>query len=133
METVGSFRRLITGLGAVALVVGGVGILAIMLLSVKERTNEVGLRVAVGARRRDIRTQFLVESLLLGGSGGVVGVVAGLLVSGLVSRTTEWATAVTAPAPFVALGSALVIGIVFGVIPAQKAAGLDPIEALRAE
>ncbi len=133
METVGSFRRLITGLGAVALVVGGVGILAIMLLSVKERTNEVGLRVAVGARRRDIRTQFLVESLLLGGLGGAFGVVAGVLVAWVVAHTTEWSTAVTAPALFIALGSALVIGVVFGVVPAQKAAGMDPIEALRAE
>jgi putative ABC transport system permease protein len=133
MQTAASFRRMITGLGAVALVVGGAGILAIMLLSVKERTNEVGLRTAVGARRRDIRTQFLVEAMMLGGSGGTVGVLAGLAVAWAINATTEWSTVISGPAVAIALGSALLIGIVFGVIPAQKAASLDPIESLRAE
>jgi len=133
IETVASFRRMINGLGAVALIVGGVGILAIMLLSVKERTNEVGLRVAVGARRRDIRVQFLAEALMLGGLGGGVGVVLGLGAAWIIGITTEWSTTVTPGATGIALGSALLIGVVFGVIPAQKAAAMDPIEALRAE
>ncbi len=133
IETVASFRRMINGLGAVALIVGGVGILAIMLLSVKERTNEVGLRVAVGARRRDIRVQFLAEALMLGGLGGGVGVLGGLAAAWLIGITTEWSTTVTPGATGIALGSALLIGVVFGVIPAQKAAAMDPIEALRAE
>ena len=133
MQAAASFRRMITGLGAVALVVGGVGILAIMLLSVKERTNEVGLRTAVGARRRDIRTQFLVEAMMLGGSGGMVGVLAGIAVAWAVNATTQWSAVISGPAVAVAFGSALLIGIVFGVLPAQKAARLDPIESLRAE
>ena len=133
LETVASFRRMILGLGAVAVFVGGVGILSIMLLAVRERRNEVGLRVAVGARRRDILIQFLVESLLLGAAGGALGVVVGLAVAWLVGKSTEWQTAVNGTALMVGLLSALVIGVLFGVYPARRAAALDPIEALRAE
>ena len=125
-----SFRRMTNGLGAVALVLGGAGILAIMLLSVKERTAEIGLRIAVGARRRDILTQFLSESLMLGAAGGAIGALAGVAVAWGVGRTTEWTTAVTMPALSIALVAALAIGIAFGVIPARRAAALDPIRAL---
>jgi putative ABC transport system permease protein len=133
LETVASFRFMITGMGAIALVVGGVGILSIMLLSVRDRRSEIGLRVATGARRRDIRTQFLLEALTLGGTGGVVGLALGLAASWVVGRFTEWSAVVTAPAVLVALGSALSVGVVFGVYPAHRAASWDPIEALRTE
>lgn len=133
LETIESFRRMTAGFGIVAVVVGGVGILAIMLLAVRERRNEVGLRVAVGARQKDILTQFLVESLLLGASGGAFGVAAAVAVSWFVGKTTEWDTVINGTALVTGLVSALAIGTVFGVYPAQRAARLDPIEALRAE
>ncbi len=133
METISSFRRMILWLGSVALLAGGVGILSIMLLSVRERRNEVGLRVAVGARRKDILTQFLVESLFLGVAGGVVGVFLGLGAALAISYWTEWTTRVNGVAVVVGVGSALLVGVLFGVFPAQRAAALDPIEALRAE
>lgn len=131
--SVAAFQRTINALGAVALLLGGVGIFAIMLLSVKERTGEVGLRMAVGARRRDIQIQFLAEALALGGAGGVGGTAAGVAVAWIVGGTTEWSTTVTAPSLALALGSALAIGVLVGVIPANRAASLDPIQALRAE
>jgi putative ABC transport system permease protein len=133
METVSSFNRMILGLGSVALLVGGIGILSIMLLSVRERRNEVGLRVAVGARRQDILVQFLVEALGLGILGGLAGVLAGLAVAWGVGRGTDWDTVINGTALLVGLASALVVGTVFGVYPAQRAAAMDPIAALRAE
>lgn len=133
MEAISSFRRMILWLGSVALLAGGVGILSIMLLSVRERRNEVGLRVAVGARRKDILTQFLVESLFLGVAGGGVGVLLGLGTSFAISALTEWTTRMNGVALVVGVGSALLVGLTFGVLPAQRAASLDPIEALRAE
>ncbi len=133
METVASFNRMILGLGGVALLVGGIGILSVMLLSVRERRNEVGLRVAVGARRRDILVQFLVESLFLGVLGGSVGVFIGLGIAWGVGRGTEWETVINGTAILVGLISALGVGAIFGVFPAQRAAAMDPIEALRAE
>lgn len=133
LEAVSSFRRMILGLGSVALLAGGVGILSVMLLSVRERRNEVGLRVAVGARSRDILTQFLLESLFLGVAGGVVGVVMGLGAIWAIATWTEFATRVNGTALVVGVGAALLIGVLFGSFPAQRAAALDPIEALRAE
>ena len=133
LEAVTSFRRMILGLGAVAVFVGGVGILSIMLLAVRERRNEVGLRVAVGARRRDILVQFLLESLFLGTAGGAVGVALGIVVAWVVGKGTDWHTAVNGAALAVGFFSSVGIGVLFGVYPAQRAAALDPIEALRAE
>ena len=133
LETVNSFNRMTLGLGSVALLVGGIGILSVMLLSVRERRNEVGLRVAVGARRRDILVQFLVESLFLGVMGGLAGVIIGLAVAWGVGRSTEWNTVINGTAVLVGLTAALGVGAIFGVFPAQRAAGMDPIDALRAE
>jgi putative ABC transport system permease protein len=133
MEAISSFRRMILWLGSVALLAGGVGILSIMLLSVRERRNEVGLRVAVGARQKDILMQFLMESLFLGVAGGVVGVLLGLGASWSIAAWTDWTTRLNGVALVVGVGSALLVGVIFGVYPAQRAAALDPIEALRAE
>ncbi len=132
-ETAASFQRLITTLASVALLVGGVGILSIMLLSIRERRNEVGLRIAVGAKRRDIRTQFVVEALILGGGGAITGLLGGLAVAAVIGDATEWRTEISGPAIAVAIGSALVVSVFFGVYPALRAAALDPIESLHAE
>ncbi len=132
-ETAMSFQRLITALASVALIVGGVGILSIMMLSIRERRNEIGLRVAVGAKRRDVMTQFVVEALILGGAGGLSGLLVGLAAAEAIGRATEWRTAVSSPAIALSLGAALAVSLVFGVFPAQRAAALDPIESLRAE
>ncbi len=133
METAASFRRMITALASVALIVGGVGILSIMMLSIRERRAEVGLRVAVGAKRKDVRTQFLVEAILLGVVGGITGLAFGAVSAGLIGWWTEWRTLISVPATALAFGAALATAIIFGVYPAQRAAALDPIEALRAE
>lgn len=132
-EAAESFQRLITALASVALLVGGVGILSIMMLSIRERRNEVGLRVAVGAKRRDVRNQFVVEALILGAAGGIAGLLAGLAGASAIGSMTEWRTAVSGVAIGIAIGSALLVSVVFGVLPAQRAAALDPIESLRAE
>lgn len=132
-ETAASFQRLITTLAAVALLVGGIGILSIMLLSIRERRNEVGLRIAVGAKRRDVRTQFIVEALALGGAGGGTGLLLGLGAAAAIGAATEWQTAISGHAVGLALGSALTVSLIFGVFPAQRAAAQDPIESLRAE
>ncbi len=132
-ETAASFQRLITALASIALIVGGVGILSIMLLSIRERRNEIGLRMAVGAKRRDVKMQFLVEALILGGGGGFTGLLVGLAAAASIGWATEWQTAVSGPAIALALGAALIVSLVFGVYPAQRAATLDPIDSLKAE
>lgn len=127
------FRRLILAVGGVALGVGGVGILSILLLSVRERRGEIGLRMAVGARVRDVRRQFLLEALLLGGAGAMCGLVAGLAAAVAVGWGTRWDTAVTWESVGVAVGAAVAVTLLFGVWPARRAAALDPIVALQAE
>lgn len=123
-------------LGAVALVslvVGGIGIMNIMLVSVRERTREIGLRLAVGARMRDILTQFLVEAVTLSLIGGLIGIVLGLAVSTLISSMVMWATQISVVAILVAFTFSGLVGVFFGYYPARKASFLDPIEALRYE
>jgi ABC-type antimicrobial peptide transport system permease subunit len=117
----------------ISLVVGGVGIMNIMLVSVTERTKEIGLRMAVGARARDILRQFLVEAVLLCVLGGACGIVCGRLSSLAVRSTLHWPTQLSWPAIGAAVGVSLAIGVVFGYYPAWKASQLDPIEALRYE
>jgi putative ABC transport system permease protein len=117
----------------VSLLVGGIGIMNIMLVSVTERTREIGLRMAVGARTRDIMRQFLAEAVGLSLAGGAIGVTLGLLVSQGMTRSLGWPTLVTASSIGLAFAFAGAVGIFFGYYPARRAAGLDPIDALRFE
>jgi putative ABC transport system permease protein len=122
-----------SGLGAISLLVGGTGILALMLLSVRERTGEIGLRRAIGARTRDILLQFLAEATALALSGGLSGVVLGGLGVWIVSATTGWEARASPRAGLVALTAATAIGLAFGVVPAVRAAHLTPVQALARE
>jgi putative ABC transport system permease protein len=132
-ETTGSMTLLIGSVAGISLLVGGVGILAVMLMSVRERTREIGLRRAVGALRRDIRNQFLFESALLAGTGGMVGVIGGVGLSLVVSRLGYWPAVVSWPAAAFAFVFAVGVGVFFGLYPAIRAARLQPIESLRSE
>jgi putative ABC transport system permease protein len=123
-------------LGAVAsisLLVGGIGIMNIMLVSVTERTREIGIRMAVGARGRDILWQFLVEALVLSLVGGILGIFLGIGASYVISQSFRWPTLLSIRALILSFSFAGSIGIFFGFYPARKAAKLDPIEALRYE
>ena len=124
---------LLAAIASVSLLVGGIGIMNIMLVSVTERTREIGLRMAVGARARDILTQFLVEALTLSLIGGMIGIALGIGGSNAISYLAEWRTVLSPEAVVVAFGFAAAIGIFFGFYPARKASRLDPIEALRYE
>ena len=124
---------LLAAIASVSLLVGGIGIMNIMLVSVTERTREIGLRMAVGAQQRDILLQFLVEAVTLSVIGGGVGVAAGLTGSRAINYIAEWPTLVAPDTILLAFGFAAAVGIFFGFYPARKAARLDPIEALRYE
>jgi len=124
---------LLAAIASVSLLVGGIGIMNIMLVSVTERTREIGLRMAVGARARDILTQFLVEAVTLSLIGGVIGILLGIGGSNAISTLAEWRTVLAPSAILLAFGFAAAIGIFFGFYPARKASRLDPIEALRYE
>ena len=132
-STAESFTALIAGIAGISLFVGGVGILAIMLIAVRERTTEIGLRMAVGARQRDILIQFLTEALLLGLFGGLLGVVLGVVGTVLIGWTTQWHTIVPVDFVGIALVFSLSVGLFFGVYPARRASLLYPIDALRTE
>jgi putative ABC transport system permease protein len=131
-ESTDSFMLLITGIAAIAFSVGGIGILAIMLLSIKERTKEIGLRRAVGARARDILVQFLSEAVLLGLAGGLMGVFTGVVGIWIIDITTAINTAIPVRMMILSILISLAEGLFFGVYPARKASLLNPIEALRA-
>ncbi|HEV8614383.1 MAG TPA: ABC transporter permease [Methylomirabilota bacterium] len=124
---------LLAAIASVSLLVGGIGIMNIMLVSVTERTREIGLRMAVGARGRDILSQFLIEAVTLSLIGGIIGIAIGVGGSGAISYFAEWPTRMDPQAIAMAFGFAAAIGIFFGFYPARKAARLDPIEALRYE
>jgi putative ABC transport system permease protein len=124
---------LLAAIASISLIVGGIGIMNIMLVSVTERTREIGIRMAIGARGSDVLTQFLVESVVMSLLGGVVGLIVGVAGAELVSRLAGWATAVPASAALLAVGFSAAVGIFFGFYPARKAAALDPIQALRYE
>ncbi len=116
-----------------SLIVGGIGIMNIMLVSVTERTREIGIRRAVGARRRDILLQFLIEAAFLSLAGGTLGVAIGIVAATLVSSLARWPTLIQPGAVALALGFASAIGLFFGWYPARRAAQLDPVDALRYE
>jgi putative ABC transport system permease protein len=124
---------LLGAIASVSLVVGGIGIMNIMLVSVTERTREIGLRQAVGAKTRDILSQFLVEAVTLSLLGGIIGIVTGLAASALISHFAQWSTQVSFLSILMAFVFSALVGVFFGYYPARKAAFLDPIEALRYE
>ena len=128
-----TMRWLLAAVAAVSLLVGGIGIMNITLLSVTERTREIGLRLAVGARTRDVMRQFLTEAVAISLAGGVLGIVCGVAASFVIARTLRWATVVSPEAVLVAFGVSAAVGVFFGWYPARRAAALDPIEALRHE
>ncbi|MEN9841736.1 MAG: hypothetical protein RL376_1536 [Verrucomicrobiota bacterium] len=124
---------LLGAIAGVSLFVGGIGIMNIMLVSVTERTREIGIRLAIGAHDRDIRIQFLIEAMVLSVLGGIAGVLLGTALSQVLSQFTGWAVLVSTNAVLISVGISAFVGIVFGFYPAHKAAQLDPIEALRFE
>jgi ABC-type antimicrobial peptide transport system permease subunit len=128
-----TMTALLAGIAAISLVVGGVGIMNIMLVAVKERTREIGVRRAVGARKRDVLVQFLVEALTLSAVGGAIGIVLGLIACAAMTAILEWPTRVSLQGVALAFGISAAIGIFFGFHPARRAAQLDPINALRTE
>jgi putative ABC transport system permease protein len=125
------FNIVLGSIAAISLLVGGIGIMNIMLASVTERTREIGIRRALGARRRDIITQFLVEAVILSGTGGVLGVLLGILVPFAVTYFSEMKTIITFWSPVIAFTISAAIGVIFGLYPATRAAEMDPVEALR--
>jgi macrolide transport system ATP-binding/permease protein len=133
IQTSKTMSTLLSAIAAVSLLVGGIGIMNIMLVSVTERTREIGLRKAVGAKRRDILAQFLTEALTISFLGGAIGILIGWTVSLAVSKFAGWATSVTFSSILLAVGFSVLVGIIFGLWPAMKAARQNPIEALRYE
>jgi putative ABC transport system permease protein len=132
-ETSETFSLLLGSIAGITLFVGGIGILAMMVISVRERTREIGIRRAVGARRRDILLQFILEATSLSLVGGLIGSLVGIAGGFMLSRVTGWPTAISPLAVLLAFGVSAVVGVFFGAYPARRAARLDPIVALRAE
>jgi putative ABC transport system permease protein len=132
-ESARIMTMLLAAIASVSLMVGGIGIMNIMLVSVTERTREIGLRMAIGARGRDILAQFLVEAVTLSAVGGVIGVGVGVLASVVIANFAEWSTDVSLQAVAMAVAFAGTVGVFFGFYPARRASRLDPIEALRYE
>jgi putative ABC transport system permease protein len=124
---------LLGSIASVSLLVGGIGIMNIMLVSVTERTREIGIRMAIGARSTDVRTQFLIESIVLSVTGGALGIILGVTLSLAIPKLLGWPTLISAAAIIGSVLFSAAVGIFFGYYPARKAAGLDPIDALRYE
>ena len=137
IRTIRNVSRILTvllgSIASISLVVGGIGIMNIMLVSVGERTREIGIRLAVGAKEKNILVQFLIESVLLSLIGGAMGTLIGILISKVASALTGWPTQISVLSIFVAFIFSALVGIVFGIYPAKKAAALNPIDALRYE
>jgi putative ABC transport system permease protein len=132
-STTTTMRWLLAAVAAVSLIVGGIGIMNIMLVSVTERTKEIGLRLSVGARDVDVLLQFLVEAIVLSVVGGAIGIAVGVTGASVVGQTMNWSAPVTSDAVALAFGFATGVGVFFGFYPARKAARLNPIDALRYE
>lgn len=128
-----TFNIVLGSIAGISLLVGGIGIMNIMLASVTERTREIGIRRAIGAKRRQIIVQFLIETVVLSSVGGAVGISLGLLIPWLITRLAHMPTVITAYSLMLSVGISMTVGIVFGLYPAMRAANLDPIEALRHE
>ncbi len=132
-EVLSTMSYLLGATSAISLIVGGIGIMNIMLVSVTERTREIGLRMAVGGRKRDIMLQFLVEAVTLCLLGGLIGIVCGLGIAWLIAHLASWPVDISIGVIGLAIGAAAMTGIIFGFFPARRAAGLNPIDALRSE
>ena len=128
-----TFTYLLGGIAGISLLVGGIGIMNIMLVSITERTKEIGIRMAIGAKKREIMEQFLIESVLISFIGGGLGILLGVIISQTVSKIGGWDTIVSTQSIILAFGFSVGIGIFFGFYPARKAANLNPIDALRYE
>ncbi|WP_406700470.1 ABC transporter permease [Singulisphaera sp. Ch08] len=127
------FNLVLGSIAGISLIVGGIGIMNIMLATVSERTREIGIRRALGAKRRDIVLQFLIETVVISASGGGIGVILGIAVPPLVSHFSGVPAVIRPESPIIAFMIAVVIGVIFGVYPARRAAMMDPVEALRSE
>ena len=132
-STTKTMTNLLLCVAFISLLVGGIGIMNIMLVSVTERTREIGLRMAVGARAGDILKQFLIESVVICVIGGIMGIIVGHGLSMAITAIMNWPSAVSPRAIFISVGISALVGVIFGYYPAWKAARLDPIEALRYE
>ena len=132
-QTTGILTVFLAAIAGISLLVGGIGIMNIVLATVMERTREIGIRRAIGARQMDILRQFLTESAMISVAGGILGIGCGFFLSWLIARTAEWKTIVTTSSVVIAFAVSVFIGIVFGIYPAFKASRIDPIDALRYE
>ena len=128
-----TISMLLIGIASISLLVGGIGVMNIMLVSVTERTREIGLKKALGAKRRMILAQFLTEAVVLTSLGGFIGVILGIGISKVVAMAMMMTASVNLTAILISVGFSMFVGIVFGIVPSIKAAKLDPIEALRYE
>ena len=132
-SVLGYITLFVVFVAAISLLVGGIGVMNIMLVSVTERTSEIGLKKAIGARKRRILFQFLTEAAVLTSIGGLLGVLGGIIMAQVISRVSQTPVAISIPAIIFSVVFSMVIGIVFGLLPSVKAANLNPIDALRRE
>ena len=132
-STVSTFGTLLGIIAGISLIVGGIGIMNIMLVSVSERTKEIGLRKAIGATKRAVLLQFLIEAIIVSILGGIIGILFGIASSVLLAKIAKWAISISPSSVMMAFGFSAMVGIIFGYLPARKASRLSPIEALRYE